>query len=53
MTRYNTNLAAELYVLSMLHCLEIDASLTFGNKKAVNIVVVDDNKEIIMIDEKG
>ena len=53
MTRYNTNLAAEFYVLSMLHRLGIDASLTLGNKKAVDIIVVDENKGMITIDVKG
>ncbi len=40
MTKYNTNLASEFYVLSMLHRLGADASLTLGNKKAVDIIVV-------------
>ena len=38
MTNYNTNLASEFYVLSMLHRLGSDASLTLGNKKSVDIV---------------
>ena len=53
MSKYNTNLAAEFYVLSMLHRLGIDASLTIGNKKAVDILVVDNKNEIITIDVKG
>jgi hypothetical protein len=32
MTKYNTNLAAEFYVLSMLHRFGEDAALTLGNK---------------------
>ena len=32
---YNTNLAAEFYVLSALHRLGAEATLTLGNKKAV------------------
>lgn len=36
---YNTNLAAEFYVLSMLHRWGADAVLTLGNKKAVDILV--------------
>jgi hypothetical protein len=40
MTTYNTNLASEFYVLSMLHRFGCDASLTLGNKKSVDIVVV-------------
>ena len=43
MTTYNTNLAAEFYVLSMLHRLGADAALTLGNKKAVDIIVVNGN----------
>jgi hypothetical protein len=43
MTTYNTNLAAEFYVLSMLHRLGADAALTLGNKKAVDIIVVKAN----------
>jgi hypothetical protein len=38
MTTYNTNLAAEFYVLSLLHRLGADAALTLGNKKAVDII---------------
>ena len=53
MTRYNTNLASEFYVLSMLHRLGADAALTLGNKKAVDIMVVKDDKTIITIDVKG
>ena len=40
MTTYNTNLAAEFYVLSVLHRLGAEANLTLGNKKAVDIVVL-------------
>ena len=53
MTKYNTNLAAEFYVLSMLHRLGADASLTLGNKKAVDILVVNENGTITTIDVKG
>ena len=52
MTRYNTNLAAEFYVLSMLYRLGADASLTLGNKKAVDIIVVKDGT-ITTVDVKG
>lgn len=34
MTAYNTNLASEFYVLSMLHRLGCDASLSLGNFNA-------------------
>jgi len=53
MTTYNTNLAAEFYVLSMLYRLGADASLTLGNKKAVDIIVVKENRSTITIDVKG
>ena len=53
MTKYNTNLAAEFYVLSMLHRLGAEAALTLGNKKAVDIVVANENMSITTIDVKG
>lgn len=53
MTTYNTNLAAEFYVLSMLYRLGVDASLTLGNKKAVDIIVTSDRKAMKTIDVKG
>jgi hypothetical protein len=48
----NTNLAAEFYLLSMLYRLGINAHLTLGNKKSVDIVVEKDD-ELITIDVKG
>jgi hypothetical protein len=53
MTKYNTNLAAEFYVLSMLYRLGTDAALTLGNKKAVDIVVVNEDGTTNTIDVKG
>ena len=53
MTTYNTNLAAEFYVLSMLHRLGADAALTLGNKKAVDIIVANESRTITTIDVKG
>jgi hypothetical protein len=53
MTTYNTNLAAEFYVLSMLHRLGADAALTLGNKKAVDILLVHENGTTSTIDVKG
>lgn len=41
MASYDTNLAAEFHVLSCLHRLGCNASLTQGNKKAVDIFVAD------------
>ena len=50
---YNTNLAAEFYVLSVLHRLGMSATLTLGNKKSVDIVVARDVDDLITIDVKG
>ncbi|MFN8776996.1 MAG: hypothetical protein ACK5XV_09535 [Flavobacteriales bacterium] len=49
---YNTNLAAEFHVLSLLHRLGYSAYLTLGNKKSVDIIVEVDGK-IITVDVKG
>ena len=53
MTTYNTNLASEFYVLSMLYRLGAAAALTLGNKKAVDIIVVNENGTTSTIDVKG
>jgi len=53
MTKYNTNLASEFFVLSMLYRLGVDAALTLGNKKAVDIIVANANKTTSTIDVKG
>ena len=39
MSGYNTNLASEFHVLSVLHRLGATANLTLGNKKGVEIFV--------------
>lgn len=49
---YNTNLAAEFYVLSVLHRLGLSASITLGNRKAVDIVV-ESRGRLFTIDVKG
>ncbi len=36
---YNTNLAAEYGVLSALYRMGINAHLTLGNKKSIDIVI--------------
>lgn len=46
---YNTNLAAEFYVLSVLHRLGVSATLTLGNKKSVDIVITRDAGNAIVI----
>lgn len=50
---YNTNLAAEFFVLSSLHRLGLSATLTLGNKKSVDVVVVRGEGEAVTIDVKG
>jgi hypothetical protein len=50
---YNTNLAAEYYVLSMLYRKGQNAYLTLGNKKSVDIIIEKDNGTILTIDVKG
>lgn len=48
----NTNLASEYYVLSMLYRLGVNAYMTQGNKKSVDILIKK-GKKIITIDVKG
>jgi hypothetical protein len=50
---YNTNLASEFYVLSMLYRLGLDANLTLGNKKSVDITVVLGPGRAVTIDVKA
>jgi hypothetical protein len=50
---YNTNLASEFHVLSLLHRRGLDANLTLGNKKAVDIVVVRHAGDTVTIDVKA
>lgn len=52
-TKYNTNLASEFYVLSTLARLGIDASLSLGNKKKVDIAVMREDGTYLTIDVKG
>lgn len=51
--KYNTNLAAEYFVLSMLYRKGLNAYLTLGNKKSVDIIVEKDDGSIKTIDVKG
>lgn len=53
MNKYNVNLAAEFYVLSTLHRLGAEATLTLGNKKSVDIVVVRTAGNVATVDVKG
>src|SRR3990172_4245355 len=53
MPRYDTNLAAEFYVLSCLHRFGLAANLTLGNKKGVDVVVVRDAGDAVTVEVKG
>lgn len=53
MSGYKTNLASEFYVLAALYRLGADASLSLGNKKAVDITVVRPTGDVVTIDVKG
>lgn len=50
---YNTNLAAEFYVMSALHRLGADVALSLGNKKAVDVTVIRGEGEAVTVDVKG
>lgn len=52
-TGYDTNLAAEFYVLSCLHRIGLTANLTLGNKKGVDIVVARKAGDAVTIEVKG
>jgi hypothetical protein len=43
---YNTGVASEYYVLSLLYRLGYDAYLTLGNKKSIDIQIIQDGKSI-------
>jgi hypothetical protein len=53
MSKYDTNLAAEYYVLSTLYRLGFDAYLTLGNKKSVDIIISKPEQNLVTIDVKG
>src|SRR5580658_10195711 len=50
MDGYNTNLASEFHVLSVLHRLGAQASLTLGNKKGVDIFLIRDTGVSVKFD---
>jgi hypothetical protein len=52
-TGYDTNLAAEFYILACLHRLGVTANLTLGNKKGVDIVVVRRAGDAVTVEVKG
>ena len=51
--QYNTNLAAEFWVLSALYRLGVEAQLTLGNKKSVDILILHDSQTVRTVDVKG
>ena len=51
--RYNTNLAAEFWVLAALHRRGVDAHLMLGNKKSVDILVFRGYQDMLTVDVKG
>jgi hypothetical protein len=51
--KYNTNLASEFFVMSMLYRKGLDAYLTLGNKKGVDILVKKANGTTLKIEVKG
>jgi hypothetical protein len=53
MSGFNSNLASEFHVLSCLHRLGADASLTLGNKESVDIHVITDAGVALSIDVKA
>jgi hypothetical protein len=52
MSTYNTGIASEYLILSMLYRLDLDAYMTLGNKKSVDISICRDNK-VITLDVKA
>lgn len=53
MAGYDTNLAAEFYVLCCLHRRGLAANLTLGNKKGVDIVVARQAGDAVTVEVKG
>lgn len=50
---YNTGIASEYLVLSMLYRLGADAYMTMGNKKSVDIWIMKDGEPDVSIDVKS
>ncbi len=53
MSRYDTNLAGEFYVLACLHRIGITGNLTLGNKKGVDIVVARKAGDAVTVEVKA
>ncbi len=52
-SQYNTNLAGEFWVLSALHRRGLEAHLTLGNKKSVDIVIVHGPQRLSTVEVKA
>ena len=52
-TNYNTNLASEYMMMSMLHRCGFEAYLSLGNKKGVDIIVKTKKGAICIVEVKG
>lgn len=50
---YNTGMASEYLVLSKLYRLDLEAYISQGNKKSIDIRVIKDNGEAFSIDVKA
>lgn len=50
---FNTGIASEYLVLSMLYRLNYEAYITMGNKKSVDIWIMRDDKTAVSIDVKS
>ena len=50
---YDTNLASEFYILSVLYRLGLEAYMTLSNKKAIDIIVNLGSARTVTIDVKG
>jgi hypothetical protein len=50
---FNTGMAAEFFVLSQLFRLGLEAYLSQGNKKSIDIRIVHDEKRAISVDVKA
>jgi len=50
---HNTGIAAEYFVLSQLYRQEIEAYITLGNKKSIDIRIIKGDKSSISLDVKS
>jgi len=50
---YNTGIAAEYFILSQLYRMGIEAYVSQGNKKAIDIRIIKENGDSISVDVKA